>query len=275
MQQSLLAFYNHQVDAFRENFTKVREEFGFDAIHDMRVAVKRLRAILILAKKLDPNQNRKYAEGKIKQLFRLSGKMRDAQVQQALLKEYESKMKADFGEYATYLMDLEQKSILKFQNYLYKHSTTDFTVDLGMALPALIVKSDTTRVKSAMDSLIGEFFHNVDLLKAQQQKDENLHEIRRQLKQISYLLSAFDSRDLDYPKLNKKIKMLEKANHLLGKWHDHVVAMTYLSRFLRNKDTGDSGGYNPYPLLMDAISTQKHQLYLKIKEMMNRLEGMM
>lgn len=273
MQQRLLAYYNDQMDAFRENFIKVREDFGFNAIHDMRVAIKRLRAVIILAKKLDPNLKGKRAEGDLRHLFRLSGRMRDAQVQQALLKEYETVLNVGFGEYAAYLLKLEQKSIQKFKAYLQPHSATDFTADLELTLPALILKSDKELIKSATSSLIEQLFQRVDDLKADQESDESLHEIRRQLKQISYLLSVFDKEDPDFSELKKKLKMLEKANQLLGRWHDHAVAEEYLCRFLKNKDTGDSGIYNLYPPLMEEILTQKHFLYLKITKMMKKLDG--
>ena len=275
MQQKLLSYYNHQVEAYRENFTKVCEDFGFDAIHDMRVAIKRLRAIIILAEKLDTNLQGKRVGGDVRRFFRLSGRMRDAQVQQALLKEYETSLNTDFGEYASYLLILERKSIKKFKDYLHPLSPNDFTADLELTLPALILKTDTAGIKSAISSLIAKLFHSIDQLKAQQHEDKHLHKIRRQLKQISYLLSVYGTKDPDFPKPVETLKLLEKTNHLLGKWHDHVVAIEYLTRFLRNKHGDDSNGYKHYPLLMEEISAKKHTLYLKIMEKMEKSDGKM
>jgi CHAD domain-containing protein len=273
MRQKLLSYFNHQIEAFRENLTKVREESGFDAIHDMRVAIKRLRAVFILAEKLQPGFSGEQTEGELRQLFRLSGKMRDAQVQLALLMDYESSMETAFSQYTTYLRNFERKAVKKFNDYVHLKSETDFIRATELMLPDLILKSDNIRIKSALHTLLEELFTAVESLKTDQQHDEHLHEIRRKLKQCNYLLSVFDTEDDAFPRMNKLLKKLEKANELLGKWHDHVIAIGYLSRFLKSKPTGDSGIFRPYLLLLEQITAEKHMLYLKIMGMMEKPIG--
>lgn len=273
MHQKLLSYFNHQIGAFRENLTKVRNESGFDAIHDMRVAIKRLRAVIILAEKIQTGLSDEQTERELRQLFRLSGKMRDAQVQQALLRGYENSMGTIFNHYATYLQNHERKAVKKFNEYIHLKSEADFIDAMELMIPDLILKSDNTLIKSALHKLLEELFTKVESLKTDQQHDEHLHEIRRKLKQCNYLLSVFDTQDEEFPRMNKLLKKLEKANELLGKWHDHTIAIVYLSRYLKNKPTGDSGTFYPYILLLEQITVEKHVLYLKIAEIMEKPIG--
>lgn len=273
MQQRLDTFYEAQIDTFRENFEKVREDYGFDALHDMRVAIKRLRALIILCEKIDPGLSTTNTEGKLRQLFRLSGKMRDAQVQQALVSEYGGIMEVDFEEYSIYLLEYERKSIKKFSNFCIHHVANDFTQSISAKVPNIILNIDEKHLKSAFYALFKELLSAVESLNTDQQHDEHLHEIRRKLKQCNYLLSILDGEDEDLPQRNKLLKKLEKANDLLGKWHDHVIALEFLSRFLKNKNTGETGNFKHFLLLMDQFSEEKNNLHLKIMGLLEKPIG--
>jgi CHAD domain-containing protein len=270
MQQMLLIFYNSQIKAFNENFEKVREGFGFDAVHDMRVAIKRLRVVIILCEELDPELSIINDKEELRKLFRLSGKMRDAQVQQGLVREYEFKLEVDFGKFSGYLLNYERKAIKKFNNYCTHHNPHDFILSISTIIPKIITTVNEGNLKSAFYELLKKLFNTIEFLKTHQLQDEHLHEIRGILKQCNYLLSIFNTEGNDLPQLASLLKKLEKVNELLGKWHDHVIMMEFLSGFLKNKDIGESSNYKHYSLLIDQISEEKLNLYLRITDMLEK-----
>lgn len=268
MLQRLLSYLDKQLVAFDINFVIVCDSFNFDAIHDMRVAVKRMRALMILAEKLQPSFNSAETEGELKQLFRLSGKMRDAQVQQSLLADYAEKLNISFGEYDLYLRNFEKKSIRKFTSYLKVNTSTDFTGNLSQTLTDLFNKTESAQIVTAINLLVDELLAKVREMNDDQQHDEHLHEIRRKLKQCNYLLSVFDKNDPGLPRLNETLQLLEKANNLLGEWHDHDVAREFLFNFLSNKNHDDYPGYSRYKLLLEKTGERKHFLHMEIIGMM-------
>lgn len=268
MLKRLLSYLEKQLSAFDNNFVKVCDSFDFDAIHDMRVAVKRLRALMILAEKLEPSFNIAETEGELRQLFKLSGKMRDAQVQQSLLADYAQNLNISFGEYDLWLRNFEKKSIKKFTSYLKVNTSTDFTRNLSQTLSELFNKSENAQIVNAINNLVEDLLAKVREMNEDQQHDEQLHEIRRKLKQCNYLLSVFDKDDPDLPGLNKTLQLLEKANNLLGEWHDHDVAREFLFNFLNNKSTVDYPGYSRYKLLLEKTGERKHFLHMEIIRMM-------
>lgn len=273
MLHRLLSYLEKQLASFDLNFVKVCDSFNSDAIHDMRVSVKRLRALMILAEKLEPSFNSAETEGELKQLFRLSGKMRDAQVQQSLLADYAQNLNISFGEYDLFLRNFEKKSKKKFTSYLKVNTSTDFTGNINQSLAELFNKTESTQIVTAINLLVDELLAKVREMNDDQQHDEHLHEIRRKLKQCNYLLSVFDKNDPDLPRLNETLHVLEKANNLLGEWHDHDVAREFLFNFLSNKNHDDYPGYSRYKLLLEKTGERKHFLHMKIIRLMESEMG--
>ena len=56
MQEKLLRYYSQHCSLFLENFNQALSGFDNEAVHDMRVAVKRLRAINLLLERLFPGK---------------------------------------------------------------------------------------------------------------------------------------------------------------------------------------------------------------------------
>ncbi|NTW24609.1 MAG: CHAD domain-containing protein [Lentimicrobium sp.] len=247
------------------NFNLAQKKFDADAIHDMRVAFKRIRAVYLLMERLFPEHfDMEEAEGVLKELFRLSGRMRDAQVQQTLLEVHETNLSTTFGEYNEYLKKTEKKSIKKFREYLHKSDAESELKKKQQHTGQLISTAEDEQIRQQIILFVHELMDTAHNMHTEQEKDENLHEIRRKLKQCHYLLSVFDPNDAGLPEINTRIKRLDKANDLLGAWHDHLVAMEMLDRFLDKVRQKDLPGMNRYTLLRENLAEERHLLHMKI-----------
>lgn len=275
MHQRLSNYFGKQCTAFAANFVKVRESFDTDAIHDMRVAVKRIRAVLMLLEKLDPAFDAEKAEGELNRLFKLSGKMRDAQVQQLLIKKYESALDQDFSDFTGYLIRQEKKSIRRFTGYLEEHKVRDYTASFQQTADEIPGKKKGQAIGDAIINLVNELLEKCGNLKSDQVHDENLHEIRRKLKQCNYLLTVFHRDDPALPLLSQTLKLLETANDLLGEWHDHVVGMEVLRKFIKNASKNHAELPGQYPALYEAMKTRRHTLHLDVINMMEKQLGIL
>ncbi|MBW6490123.1 MAG: CHAD domain-containing protein [Lentimicrobium sp.] len=274
MQKELQLFFEKQIEVFEQNFAKICESFDFDAIHDMRVAVKRLRAIMMLAEQLQPGFKSAETDIEIRELFRISGKIRDAQVQKNLLATYSEKSNINFSELATFLISFENKSIKKFNKYIHQNTASFFTGKIAIALPPIFANSEDPKIRSAIELLLQQLMETAGNLKSNQRHDEQLHEIRRKLKQCSYLLSVFEKGDKTLARKSKTLHELEKANDLLGEWHDHVVARALIFRFLSRKNENNFPGFSRYKILLTEINYRKQILYKEIVRFMESELGL-
>lgn len=273
MKNNLQKYLEKQVLQFGANFKQVCRDSDADAVHDMRVAVKRLRALEVLAGKVAQNQIDPEASGELRHLFKLSGRIRDMQVQQQLLDLMAAKLNTSFGELAAYLKNSENKSISKFSDFTGKHFDTDFTGNLVKEIERIFNTAADSDLTSGVKSVVAEIIETVRLMKTDQQHEEYLHEIRRKLKQYNYLLSVYDKQSSDYPELLSTLQHLEKANNLLGEWHDLDVGREILLKFLGNKTVSSFTSYNRYMLLLETIASEKLRLHLAIIELLEKELG--
>lgn len=265
MQARLLDFFTNQCSLFLLNFNLAQKKSDADAVHDMRVAFKRIRAVYLLMERLLPEDfNMEEAEGVLRELFRLSGRMRDAQVQLCLLEVHETNLSTTFGEYKAFLMKTEKKSVKKFHEYLHKSDAESDLKNKQQQTSHLISTAGDNQIRQQIILFVNELMYTAHNMHTDQDKDENLHEIRRKLKQCHYLLSVFDPNDAGLPEINTRIKRLDKANDLLGAWHDHLVAMEMLDRFLDKAKNKELPGMNRYTLLRENLADERHLLHVKI-----------
>jgi CHAD domain-containing protein len=265
MQNRLIDYLSKQCGLFQKNFNLVISDFDEDAIHDMRVAIKRIRAVFLLTERLIPGEFDALAEeGEMRRLFRLSGRMRDAQVQQLLLSTAAQDIGSTFGEYQTYLQTTESKAVKKFKKFLKEYDAEDDLKQKHEKVADLISKSGPEQVRLQIVQFVDELLMTAGKMHSDYEHDENLHEIRRKLKQCHYLLSVFNQRDPDLPQLKTTLKKLDKVNELLGNWHDQLVAMEMLDRFLEEFRKKGEAGENRYLLLRSNLAENRYLLYNKV-----------
>jgi len=265
MQERLLRYYSKHCGLFVYNFRHALTGFDEEAVHDMRVAVKRIRAVNLLIERLFPGKfDSVTCEGQIRELFRLSGRIRDTQVQQLLLSDCTEQAGTTLGEYQHYLKKTEQKSIRRFNKCLAETDAEADLEDMQKLATDLIKASTTEGIARQIILFIDELMAVSRSMRQDQAHDENLHEIRKKLKNCHYLLTLFDKDDPDLPKLSSTIKRLDKVNELLGEWHDQVVAMEMLGKFISQRGEAEITGDDYYRQLMDNLSGKRQQLHEKI-----------
>ena len=265
MQERLLRYYSKHCSHFVSNFRQALTGFDEEAIHDMRVAIKRLRAVNLLIERLHPRKfDSVSGEGRIRDLFRLSGRIRDTQVQQQLLSACLEHSGTTHSEYLHYLKKSEQKSIRKFNKSLAETDAEAELEDLQKLASELISDSTDDAITRQIILFAEELMAVSRAMRHDQAHDENLHEIRRKLKSCHYLLTLFDKDDPDHRQLSSIIKRLDKVNELLGQWHDQVVAMEMLGKFISQRDETKIQGDDCYLQLMENLSGQRQHLHEKI-----------
>jgi len=265
MHKRLTAYSARQCEAILLNYNLTLSSFDADALHDLRVAVKRIRAVFLLLERMFPLQfNAKEAEGDLRELFRLSGKMRDAQVQQQLLETYVNNLDTGLIEYQNYLNKNEKKATSKFKKWLKNYQPEHDLADKQHLIVSSLAWTDSNSVKQNIIRLVDDLLILVRNMQADQAHDEHLHEIRRNLKMCNYLLSVFRKNDPELPQLHETLKTLDTANDLLGDWHDRQVAMETLESFFTKHKKNDFSGENRYRLFSESLAHERHILHLKI-----------
>ncbi|MFN2286298.1 MAG: CHAD domain-containing protein [Anaerolineae bacterium] len=221
-----------------ENETGTQAGVDIEALHDMRVATRRMRtAFYVLAYAIDADATASYQK-ELKRTGRLLGRVRDLDV-------FREKTEAYLGAFAksippdlTLLMsawDTEhtraRSKLLKYLNSeryaQFKHA---FTAYLESPLSPISTSNRAQRVAIAVPDLIAarlvEFYNCKTKLDQPNAELTDYHQMRIVTKYLRYTLEYF--REVLGPEVEQAIEELKALQDHLGALQDTVVACTHL-----------------------------------------------
>lgn len=210
-------------------------------IHQMRVMVKKWRALLALAAYCQPKKEINAFMGHYKQLFTLAGKIRNAQVHTLFLEEQQ--LAPDMHTYLIQLQQDEQKYSLKLKKAYAKYQKTTSEKKLQKKYNAFLTHINASGIKTYQTktaNLISEVITNCYA------NELELHNLRKLLKQWQYNLNLLQQCGFSFRYSTELTEFLTPFNELLGKWQDAAVAIDYLNE-LNEKQI----------LIMDEYTFQK------------------
>jgi CHAD domain-containing protein len=198
-------------------------------IHNLRVAIKRLRVFLEFLQFVSPRFAFRPHFRPFRIIFRTAGPLRDVHVQQSLVLNWIQKSHRSFDSYYNLL---KAEEIKKRRTYFRNIRTTT------------LAGTDQTRTKSlrlagsmsdmALQYKMNQRFVNIIQDIVFQQNTPNFtesefHHIRIRSKEARYtleLVQLYDSSE-KYAAINHE---LQDIHHALGMWHDFEIAQTFLQK---------------------------------------------
>ena len=214
-----------QEKAFNENLLLSRKRPTKMSVHDLRVAVKKMRSYLRLKEELTKDEW-KESFSKISALFKSFGKLRDYDMSLTLIRKLERKEFLSFIYFKEYLSvnrSLTRKWVkqdaLKFNEqepYVFNEQF-DFLPATHEEVCEKIVRLSALKIKK-VKNLTKHF-------------QKNAHEIRKQLKDLYYWLKICP-KGLAEGFINMKV--LDRLLTYLGNWQDHVILKKKIKQYIQD-----------------------------------------
>lgn len=237
MMTRLQEYFEDQIRIFNEHHSRLLIDVTEEDIHWIRTTLKRLKNFNILLDGL-LFRDKDFPSG-FTNLFKLSGEIRDIQIQQKILSEYKD-------PYQLYLSELLYQ---KLEYFKIKDSFEEEFQYLGGKLDRIeeyhiddqILANVRTRIEIGLSDI-----RNMPI------NPENLHEIRIRLKRIYYTLLMLDEKEY--------IKQLDDIQETIGLWHDHDVTIDRLRDF-------DNDDFE----IIDLLTKKRDSFYEKSLELLKNL----
>ena len=208
MMTRLQEYFEDQIRIFNEHHSRLLINVTEEDIHKIRTTLKRLKNFNILLDGL-LFREKDFPVG-FTNLFKLSGEIRDIQIQQKILNEYQD-------PYQLYLSEMLERNLYHFnikesfqEEFQYLRDKLDRIEEFH--IDEQIIANVNTRVEIGLSDI-----RNISITPT------NLHEIRIRLKRIYYTLLMLDEKD--------HIKQLDDIQETIGLWHDHDVTIDRLRDF--------------------------------------------
>jgi CHAD domain-containing protein len=205
-----------QRDAFNtawENLTDYLWCFYYDrdpsAVHQARVAIKRMKAQLLMFQALGDAADMPPAFDKVQKIFKHLGRIRSAQIHLARLDGY-GMTKSEYGRKLHYIQTIETRRFAdRYRGYTQELKKSFDVLEAGFSdLENALVANLIRKELRAVDRFFEKPYKYA----------EDLHDIRKRIKNLLYV----------YPVLPKELRnklqlntiYLDQLQEAIGKWHD-------------------------------------------------------
>jgi CHAD domain-containing protein len=199
MEAHFLAFYDTQ-DA--------------EELHQMRVQVKKIKAILDqLTDVSDHKKTSRYLK-KLMEIFRLAGKLRSVHVNLEVMEN----LNISNDDFIT-----QQQEILANETSLLYARHDEYLKSLKKAFKTFSKQFDDIRDKKIF-ALFEKQINALDkYFNSEWTFDLQLHEARKRIKELLYLHQVLNEKQTQIFSINKEY--LHDLQDIIGKWHDHLLTL--------------------------------------------------
>lgn len=188
-----------------------------EEVHQLRVGIKRVRAVIGLARAIDPGFDGGSGEKMLRRLFRAAAGLRDLDVQVALAHRVADESQLGAPETIRALESQRPEAVTQFSASAAKYDISRMR-SLRLAIEASLAALDERAVATIARATLHEWSTALSPSGA-----EDLHEVRKRTKRahaLSWILARAGG-DRATRSLEKRLDGIQK---LLGDWHDLVVA---------------------------------------------------
>ncbi len=239
-----------------------------EAIHELRISIKRLRALLNLfeesrictKKELKPFKRVKY-------IFGISGNLREHQIKTGLLEVYKEKLNQNFENFRKSILRQSGQAKEEYWNEMKNISFIEIFKSVEYLKEKIAKKSNDTinkNIKKFVDSRVEQSYNWLGRANFR----DYLHEVRKYLKHIRFTTEQLEVTSSKLFKGKFKFKNIKKAEDMLGEWHDLDLFLIDVQEYKVRK-TGYTVGV--YDNLIEIIKADLLKMEIEMRPVLLEL----
>ncbi|MDN5202713.1 CHAD domain-containing protein [Fulvivirgaceae bacterium BMA10] len=260
----LIQHYLDKLASFHLYFKRTLEGQEIEDIHQLRVTIKKLRAMYALMELATRGTlKKKECFALFSKLFDEAGKVRDAQVSLSIIERSKARYLVSFAEnLRTIQKHANEKLLTSMQAFDFKR----LEMLNNKLLQAMKELSVEIVIRESVTYILKEV-RNVYVLKDHLPDNRKLHKIRIRLKAVIEILTIMNELDatLRLEELRNNFKSIEKQ---IGKWHDYIILLASLNYFTNQTRLKSKVGY--LTNLIGRIETQQEVRQQAIHQSINK-----
>jgi CHAD domain-containing protein len=217
----ILSYFSKYLEQFRLNLQKAMEEYDPEAIHEYRVSVKRIRAII---RALDRVFDDTLFSGKMIQplrlMFKAGGTIRDDQVQIGLVENIEN----EFGHAFPLIKAYYYKRIENQRDSFFMKSI-DFEYEsidsIARQIANILEPLDDNILETNIYNTLHESMEKLKRKRYDLDQPDALHRFRTRFKENGYIAEMIYQSKYSYKISKTAYNRMKNFGQDLGTWHDH------------------------------------------------------
>ena len=202
-----------------KNAEKAIKHFDADSIHKMRVALKKIRAEFNLLLFFSQGKLSEKDIQKVKGTFKKAGTVRELQLVISSIESLPQRKESPQKVVLEYFKKREKKSEKKFHDYFKEKGEKELSE---------LKKIMLDESKNIQEHSLTPYFENLSnqimtLQKKEDRTEEELHELRKRIKELKYNLEVLGETDRTRFENLFPPKKLDKLEEVIGEWHDEMI----------------------------------------------------
>ncbi|MBI9039074.1 MAG: CHAD domain-containing protein [Bacteroidales bacterium] len=203
-----------------------------DHIHQLRVGIKNLRAILVLVKVIKGKEfKKKKLSVIISKIFKPAGELRNIQIETMILGQYDS---IETQIYKNHLAEIEEKNGIYTKTALIEFNKKDFDLKNEKA-KQIIETINNEDLCLGIEKLISNEFNKIIQIRNELENIKALHEIRKHLKVLKSILKIKLVVNQDET-TEVLLQQINSTETLIGDWHDKKLLTDSIIQFIENNN---------------------------------------
>lgn len=242
--QLLIKALNSRRQKYRQEFNRARADFSEGSVHDLRVATRRLLALLDLLRLLTPDLALRQIRRELKGQLDSLDSLRDTQVMLGEVRERVAALPS-LAPFQAYLENQEQRTLRQAGKFLGKINfvaASRLNSDLLGLRGQLLGRGEVGDPVAAADDAFARVirrYRDVDpALPA------SIHRVRVAFKNFRYTIEIIHGLLPDFPRAN--LKAMDGYQTGLGRVQDAEVILQALDTFVANDETFDAAPGRSY-----------------------------
>lgn len=267
---SLLKEWQISQEAISKNVTILQSGMDAKAIHDLRVAIKKLRAYTKLLEEMDDTSNEDQLLPQTKALFDIVGIHREWDMMDEKLKKRSEEHKTSYPLYAKHIKQVKVTLETLVKEALASYNVEE-TREVERRIRSIINSMSSEELSLKCIGIIKKYINKVK--RNSTRFDKKIHETRKLLKAIFYWIKLFPEESL-YTK--EQVEAIDEFLDKLGKWHDQQVMLDKIKCYRKNYLPKRVEEYNSIKELELDVREKQNRIYTKlnVKEMVEVLRSM-
>ena len=271
MTEKLINYFEKQQQLFTEYYNESRRFYTITSVHEMRLCMKRLRALFLFFEALEPDViSTKIMLSGFRKLFKLAGHIRDIQIQKKMALHFEKELNVSYSEYIHFLNKNEKRAIHAFEEKMHGYEPEKDFEMLRNVISETLSTYPSDNISLRGQQIILDKFTLVKKMTKGKLNTTQLHSVRTKLKQITYLLKIWKGHDNVTQIIPVERVHLQMVEIKLGQWHDYVVAQTFIRNFIASIPD-DKPVPVHYALLLVNVLNNRKSLAEEIKPQIKSL----
>ena len=258
----ILRHWKKQQQIFLHNLAILKEQINPEAIHDLRVAVKKLRSYFRLYVIICGQADWKTEFSETEKLFSILGKYRDVEMNYDLVQSYAKENLAAYPSLESYFIANLQIIAGWIRKIIHEYDNDEFA-GFTEKLNSGLSKFTNEQIQDEIQKII-----RGDLKKATphfKHLREKTHEARKHLKDIFYWLELCPAEVIYSTPQRKKLKKILDG---LGDWQDNEVLLIKVKHFRKDYVAKEADEHSDLKQLEKFIKNKKNDLLNGAEEKM-------